>query len=82
MAKRLWPWAWHAWVTGVLASFAVLEWLAFRRRTHRTLSRVLQDWLGVAPRRRWGRLGPLAFASGWIALTIHVIRLKAEPGDG
>lgn len=82
MAKHIWPWAWHAFVAGTLTAFAVLEWAAFRHRRHRTLSRALQAWLGVAPRRRWGRLGPLVFASGWIALTVHVLRLKAEPGDG
>ena len=82
MAKALLPRIWELWAGVVLISFAVLEWLAFRRRTHRTLSRALQDWLGVRPRRRWGRLGPLAFVAGWATLAVHVIRLKAEPGDG
>ena len=82
MAKRLLPWVWEFWAALVLASFGVLEYLAFRRRQHRTLSRALQSWLGVAPRRRWGRLGPLAFLGGWIVLTAHVVRLRADPSDG
>ena len=81
MARRLWPWAWHAFVAGTLAVFGVLEWAAFRHRRHRTLSRALQAWLGVHPRRRWGRLGPLAFAAGWLALCVHIVRLKTDDLD-
>lgn len=79
MADRLLPWVWEAWAALVLVSFGVLEFLTFRRRLrYPTLSRRLQFWLGVQPRKPWGRLGPLAFAGGWILLTIHVIKLKAE----
>lgn len=82
MARRLWPWAWHAWVAATAVSFGVLEYLAFRRRTHRTLSRALASWLGVQPRRRWGHLGPVAFVAGWLALAVHIVRLKPGPSDG
>ena len=78
MAEHIWPRAWEAFVAGVLVTFVVLEWAAFRHRRHRTLSRALQAWLGVRPRKRWGRLGPLAFVAGWILLTVHVIKLEAE----
>jgi hypothetical protein len=82
MARRLLPWAWELWAGLVLLSFGVLEYLAFRRRAHRTLSRALASWLGVAPRRRWGRLGPLAFVASWAVLVVHVVRLKTEPSNG
>lgn len=82
MARRLLPWAWELWAGLVLISFGVLEWTAFRRRTHRTLSRSLASWLGVQPRRRWHHLGPAAFVAGWLALAVHVVRLKPGPSDG
>ena len=69
-------WRWACWLAAIAASFAYLEHAAYVRRTHPTLSRTLARWLGICPRTRWGRFGPLAFAAGWAILTVHVARVK------
>ena len=58
---------WDYWLAGVLGSFAVLEYQAFKHGCHPTLSRVLHS----------RHLGPALFAGG-CALAVHVIRYKPE----
>lgn len=68
---------WAAWLTGVLGSFAVLEYRALRSRRV-TLSQALARWLGVHPRHRLGPALLLGFASVWLWLCVHVARW--QPG--
>lgn len=79
MGRRVWPWAWAAWLTAVLGSFAVLEWAAYYRGTHLTLSRWLARHMGCQPRRPHGRYAPALFALAGVALGAHIARLRALP---
>ncbi|GEL20847.1 hypothetical protein [Pseudonocardia asaccharolytica] len=74
--RRAWDLAWAAWAAATLSSFAWLEAAALRRARHPTLSRTLARWLGVHPRRPWGRAAPLVFLMFWAWLTVHVTRIR------
>lgn len=54
-----WSTAWIIWLTVTAFSFAVLEWVTFRKQ--QTLSENLRRWLGVEPRKPWRRVGIPAF---------------------
>ena len=69
-----WSLAWAAWLTGTLGSFAWLEAVALRRRTHPTLTRTLQRWLGLSPRTRRGPAAMVGFTGFWVWLCVHVAR--------
>jgi hypothetical protein len=69
---RLWHWAWPAYLVGAGLGFGVLEWTAYRRGTHPTLSRELRRWTGCA-RHQWTALVFVALG-GWLAA--HLMLLK------
>lgn len=69
---------WAAWLAGVMASFAVLETIAYRWGPFPTLSRALCHWLGLDPRRRTGPVALLGFAAVWAWLVVH-LHLTARP---
>ena len=66
-------WAWFLAACGGV--FGVLEVWAYRRH-ERTLTRALQRWLGLQPRRPWGVITPWAVCLGWMWLTAHLIELR------
>jgi hypothetical protein len=55
--------AWATWLAGTLGSFAVLEAIAYQRRTFPTLSAMLSRWLGVHQPTRWGQATPVIFGA-------------------
>lgn len=62
-----WEIAWVIWLTVTGFSFAVLEWVTFRR--HETLSENLRRWLGVEPRKPWRRIAIPAFIAVVLGFT-------------
>ena len=78
MARRCWPWAWRIYLTTAISAFTYLEWVAYTRHKHPTLSRELQYWTGYRPRRPWGLAGPFVFAAFGAWLTQHLMRLDEE----
>jgi len=66
--KLVWP----AWITASLASFAVLEAVAFRTGRFPTLSRTLAGWLGTYPQSSRRDAALTAFGAAWLALTVHI----------
>ncbi len=72
-----WGWIWTAWTAVVVASFAVLESIALRRRAFPPYSAVLCRWRG-APRTHRSRLLTMAFVAGWAWVTVHVVRYPVE----
>ena len=71
--------SWAAWLLATVASFAVLEAIAYRTAKLPTLSRTLQRWMGVEPRNRWGTVSPFVFAIGGAWLSWHIARGKFGP---
>ena len=71
--------SWAAWLLAAVASFAVLETIAYRTAKMPTLSRTLQRWMGVEPRNRWGTVSPFVFAASGAWLSWHIARSKCEP---
>lgn len=74
MARKIWPWAWTAYLSSATAAFAVLEWLAYRHGKHPTLSRELRRWTG-GTRCRWSSL---VFTAAGAWLSWHVASLKDD----
>lgn len=74
--RRTWDLAWAAWLTGTVGSFAVLEYLAYHRRLHPTLSATLRRWMGVDPRASRHVAMKIGFAGFWVWLTVHVTRSR------
>ncbi|MEU7814067.1 hypothetical protein [Pseudonocardia sp. NPDC049154] len=73
MTRRLWP----AWLTAVIGSFAVLEYLALGPKLFPPLSCTLRRLLGIHPRRWWRRPATAAFTAFWCWLTVHLIRVTS-----
>lgn len=71
MTDTAWRWAWPTWLAASATSFVVLEHAAFVQQKHPTLSRSLARWMR-------GRLGLVAFAAGWFALTAHLWLILEE----
>ncbi len=69
---------WPTWLAAVLASFGLLEVVAYRT-DRKTLSRALQRWLGVHPRNRLAPAGVLGFGAFWLWLSVHVVTLRPIP---
>lgn len=67
---------WAAWLAGSLGSFAVLEFLAYRREIFPTLSATLARWLGTHPPTTRGKVGLALFAAAWLVLTAHIGRYR------
>lgn len=68
---------WAAWLAGVGASFAVLETISVNTGLFPTLSECMSKWMGLNPAKRYGDLAAIAFGTGGIALTVHLIRFTA-----
>jgi uncharacterized membrane protein YhdT len=65
---------WALWLAATVASFTVLEVIAYRTQRMPTLSRTLQRWMGVEPRNRWGTVSPFVFVAGGAWLSWHIGR--------
>lgn len=63
---------WLTWITAVLASFGVLEGLAYRTSRPRTLSRSLRRWFGLNPRCRRRYFSATALVGAVVALWVHL----------
>lgn len=72
--RRVWDFAWAAWLASTAASFAVLETLALRRRCLPTLTATLRRWLGIEPATSWGRIAPIGFLAAWTWVAVHLTR--------
>jgi hypothetical protein len=73
-----WDIAWATWLIGTIGSFAVLEMLAYHRRSFPTLSVTLRRWMGVNPRKPHHHVASIGFGAFWIWLTIHVGRAPRD----
>lgn len=69
---------WDAWMLGTLASFLVLEVVAYRTDRFPTLSRVLRRYLGIDPKSKHGQVAPVVFAGFWLGLTAHLLLMEAR----
>lgn len=77
-------WRWAAWMTGILAGFAVIEHAAYTTGAHPTLTAVLRYWLGIAPvapsRTIRAATAAGAVAGGLVVLAVHLARVPdAQP---
>jgi hypothetical protein len=63
---------WATWLGSSLATFAVIETVAYRTGRPKTLSRSLCRWLGIYPATRWRHASVVAFIAAWLALVVHL----------
>ena len=63
---------WAAWLAGSAASFAALEYVAFRTERFPTLSRTTAAWLGINPTYRYHRYTKGAAVVAWVAFVVHL----------
>jgi hypothetical protein len=64
--------SWHAWFAACGATFTYLEWRAYYRGCHRTLSRELRAWLRCK-QHPWSALVFIALGA-WMAHHLHELK--------
>lgn len=67
---------WDLWLAGTVGSFAALETYALVTGRIPPLTAVLRSHMGIAPRKRHGRVAPVLFLAffGW--LTAHLVEFQ------